>query len=420
MRRVWTVLKREYLENVRTKAFIIGLILTPLWIGIVFFVSKLVEGSTKVENVVIVDETGSLGPAITKRLQASEVPRFEVDVWSTKGFWDPDEAGVTPHDRLVRRVGAGEMSAIILTLPLLEKRAPKEGEHGARMLISGSIGDLRTSATLTEIVTAAVNAHIVAANQIDPELAALLRKPALIPEAVGKDGKQAGRTQMLMPLIFMLFLFMGIMGISQMLINSTLEEKGNRVYEVLLSSVSPMQLMAGKILGVCGVGFTLLALWAGGGLATAMATGLTDVVSASQVIWLIAFYILGFVFISSLMVAVGSACNTIKEAQNLMAPISILLAMPLILSMVIIDNPNGTFAQVLSFIPPFTPFVMMARISAVPAPPTWEIWAGFTVLLIATWIAFRLAARVFRVGVLLYGQPPSIKQIVGWMFRSTD
>ena len=98
-----------------------------------------------------------------------------------------------------------------------------------------------------------------------------------------------------------------------------------------------------------------------------------------------------------------------------MAPISILLAMPLILSIVVLDDPNGTLARVLSFIPPFTPFVMMARIASVPAPPTWEVWAALGVLVVATWITFRLAARVFRVGILLYGQPPSLKQLWRWM-----
>ncbi|MDJ0975554.1 MAG: ABC transporter permease [Planctomycetota bacterium] len=420
MSRVWTVLKREYLENVRTKAFIIGLVLTPLWIGIVFFVPKLAKDEDRVERVLLVDETGVLAAAVEKRLLASPEPRFQVETIPASGLWEETEEGGTGFDRLTLRAGAGEALIIVLTAPALEKREPGEDEN--RSLIIGASGfrAARTLPILSAAVNDAVNAHLVESRGIDPEIAALLQRPAVRTKRVDESGKAAGEASLLKPLIFMMFLFMGIMGISQMLINSTLEEKSNRVYEVLLSSVSPLQLMSGKILGVCGIGFTLLLLWAGGGLGAAFATGLTDFVTAGQVIWLLVFYVVGFLFIASLMVAIGSACNTIKEAQNLMAPISILLAMPLILSMVVLDDPNGTMARVLSFIPPFTPFVLMARMANVPAPPEWEVWAAFALLLVSTWFMFRMAARVFRVGILLYGQPPSLKQIVKWMFRSPD
>ncbi len=420
MSRVWTVLKREYLENVRTKAFIIGLILTPVWISIVFFIPKLVKDTDKVETVLLIDETGVLAADLTTRLEKSDRPKFEVQQLPAEGLWDPGPEGQSRFDELRLRAGSGEVFVIIITQAALEKREAAAGEHASRVLGAGGFGSARTLPMLAGTVDRAVNAYVIKEREVDPEIAALLQRPALEHEAVDEKGKTASKASLLKPLIFMMFLFMGIMGISQMLINSTLEEKSNRVYEVLLSSMSPLQLMTGKILGVCGIGFTLLLLWAGGALAAAFAGGLTDLVTASQVVWLLVFYVLGFLFIASLMVAIGSACNTIKEAQNLMAPISIVLAMPLILSMVVLDDPNGTLARVLSFIPPFTPFVMMARMANVPAPPMWEVWAGFALLVVATWFMFRMSARVFRVGVLLYGQPASLKQIVKWMFRPGD
>jgi ABC-type Na+ efflux pump permease subunit len=115
------------------------------------------------------------------------------------------------------------------------------------------------------------------------------------------------------------------------------------------------------------------------------------------------------------MVAVGSACNTLKEAQNMMAPISMLLALPMILAMVVLRNPHGPLATIGSFIPPFTPFLMMARISAVPAPPAWQVWVSLLILVIATWLTVRLAARIFRVGILMYGQPPRVGEILRWL-----
>jgi ABC-type Na+ efflux pump permease subunit len=236
---------------------------------------------------------------------------------------------------------------------------------------------------------------------------------------VTEKGERAGAVQMLLPIIVVMLLYMGIVGISQMLISNTIEEKSNRVYEVLLSSVSPYQLMAGKILGICGVGLTLLTFWSGGGLLAAALQGSGDLVSGGQIALFVAFYLLGFLMIASLFVAVGSACNTIKEAQNLMAPLSMLLAIPLIISMVTIQDPNGKLATITSFIPPFTPFVMMTRAASVPAPPTWQIAVTLGLLALSTWLAIRLAARVFRVGILLYGQPPSIKELWRWV-RARD
>jgi ABC-type Na+ efflux pump permease subunit len=173
--------------------------------------------------------------------------------------------------------------------------------------------------------------------------------------------------------------------------------------------------MAGKVLGICGVGLTLLLLWSGGGLLAAALQGTTDLVTGAQMGLFVAYYVLGFLLIASLMVSVGSACNTLKEAQNLMAPLSLLLALPLLIALVIMKDPNGTMASVLSFVPPFTPFLMMARISGTPAPPTWQIVASLLLLVLSTWVAIRLAARVFRVGILMYGQPPRLKEILRWM-----
>ena len=191
------------------------------------------------------------------------------------------------------------------------------------------------------------------------------------------------------------------------------------MFEVLLSSLSPFQLMAGKVLGICGVGLTLLLLWSGGGILAAALQGTSDLVTGAQVGLFIAYYVLGLPPDREPHGRPsGSACNTLKEAQNLMAPLSLLLALPILLAIVIMKNPNGTLATVLSFVPPFTPFLMMARIAGTPPPPTWQIAASLLLLAVSTWFAIRLAARVFRVGILMYGQPPRLKEILRWMRMS--
>lgn len=432
MSRTWTILRREYLENVRTKAFLIGIVLTPVWIGIMFLVPAL-QSQPERQEVVLVDATGRLAIEIQTRLEAlspdARTPgrargrsptTYDVRVEESEGAWEPGPEGASRIDALMRRAGGGELVLVVLTPPVLEKRAPAGEEREPGVYAASSASQAGPGNVVLSVVNAVVNEHVLRERQIAPETAALIARPAIARvDGLDEKGDRAGLASAILPFILIMLLYMGILGISQMLISSTLEEKANRVYEVLLSSVSPFQLMAGKILGICGVGLTLLTIWSAGGLAAAAVQGSGGLVSGAQVGWFLVYYLLGFFMIASLMVAIGSACNTIKEAQNLMAPISMLLVLPLLVSMITLQNPNGTLATVASFLPPFTPFLMMARMAGAPGPPDWQVWATLALLVLATYGAIRLAARVFRVGILLYGQPPGLKQIWRWM-RARD
>jgi ABC-type Na+ efflux pump permease subunit len=250
---------------------------------------------------------------------------------------------------------------------------------------------------------------------VDPAVAVALLAPTVRYTPLTEEGKLGSPAQALAPFISMLMLYMGVVGISQMLVSSTIEEKASRVYEVLLSSVSPLQLMAGKMLAICAVGLTLMLVWAGGGLLTASVQGVGSMVGGTQVLLFLAYYLLGFLMFASLMVMVGSACNTLKEAQNMMSPLSMVLALPLLLSFLVLRDPNGTAATVLSFVPPLTPFLMMARVASVPGPPAGEVLASLLLLAGCTVLALRVAARVFRVGILMVGQPATLRQLWHWM-----
>jgi ABC-2 type transport system permease protein len=421
MSRILLVFVREYLENVRTKAFLIGLILTPLWFVLAFTIPKFAaESEPPVQKVEIVDATGELADDLVSVLSKPGPgghSRYDVTVHPAAGAFDPAPDGSTSLvDRMRERAIQGDVFAVVLTPPVLEKRAPAPGERVPLLLGASSAGALETGRHVEEAVNRIVNVRLLKKRGLDPDLLDRLRADAVSFTALTREGQVAGSVQMLAPMAFMLLLFMGIVGISQMLVSTTLEEKSNRVYEVLLSSVSPVELITGKLLGICAVGFTLMVLWSGGGILAAALQGITGLVTGAQIGLLVAYYVLGFFLIASLMAAVGSACNTLKEAQNLMAPISLLLAFPILLSIVILRSPNGALATVTSFFPPFTPFVMMARIGSVPGPPAWQIVASLVLLAVSTFVALRLAARIFRVGILLYGQPPRLSTVWKWMW----
>jgi ABC-2 type transport system permease protein len=419
--RVLRILVREYLENVRTKAFLIGVFLTPLLMGLTFLIPMLAP-KPQSRALALVDLTGDLGDDVatgigTARLDPAD-PRSEpvyrverVDLGAGDAAARAAAFGAA-RSALDRRVLDGDLYAYVVLKPGVLEKA-----RGAVELRTGNVMDAGSaSASVRATLEGVLNRRAVQTYGVPKEAEAVLSKRVDVevttPAAEGAGGTVAAAVT---PLVFTFLLFFGIVGISQALITSTLEEKGNRVVEVLLSSVSPFQLMAGKVLGICLVGLTLMGIWAVGGGTALAAQGFGGLVAPGQVGLFLVYYLLGFLLIASLMVAVGSACNTLKEAQNLLSPVMVVLILPIMLVMMVARDPNGSLATTLSFVPPFTPFFMMMRVSSVPPPPAWQVAVSVLILAVATYLAVRLAARVFRVGILLYGKPPSLRELFRWM-----
>jgi ABC-2 type transport system permease protein len=211
-----------------------------------------------------------------------------------------------------------------------------------------------------------------------------------------------------------------------MLLTNTVEEKSNRIIEVLLSSVSPGQLMQGKIWGIGATGLTLTISWAlcallGIWVAEWLLAGtdLTALAAAKDPLYLasfIVYFLLGYLLYAAILVGLGSVTNSLKEAQNLLQPVFVLLIIPLVSMMFIVQEPNGLVAKVLSYVPLFTPFIMMNRAGG--PPEVYEYVITTLLLLASVWLAFRFAGKIFRVGVLMTGNPPKLKEILGWLRQS--
>lgn len=424
MSRLWAIAVREYLENVKTKAFLIAICMTPLLIGLSFLIPMMLEKSKpETRHIAIADLTGVLGDAVSKKLADRKNPGDQsplyalesIDVGSAEGPADPaarEAKFLLKRGDLDRRVLDGDLFAYVVLRPSALERTPSAAPSEYR---AGNLFDHRVFEDVRSDVAEVVNARVAASASV-PEAAArvLTTRVPMETTDVRAKGKGGSVASNIMPIAFMMLLFLTIVSVSQALITSTLEEKGNRVVEVLLSSVSPFELMAGKVFGTCAVGLTLMAIWAAGGIAGLAMNGI-HVVEAGQMGLCVLYYLLGFLLVASLMVAVGSACNTLKEAQNLLAPVMFLLTLPMFFVLVVARDPNGTLSTILSMFPPFTPFLMMMRVGSTPAPPAWQIAASLVLLAGSAWLALRLAARVFRVGVLLYGKPPTMREIFRWM-----
>jgi ABC-2 type transport system permease protein len=227
------------------------------------------------------------------------------------------------------------------------------------------------------------------------------------------------------PSAFVYLLWVSIFAIAQMLLTNIIEEKSNRVIEVLLSSVTPGELMMGKLLGIAAVGLTMVGVWIGAlfgilswkaGTATAVAGQVLVVLHSSSLIPMFSVYFLfGFAIYASSILALGSVCNTLKEAQNYMGVITMTMMVPLMTMTFIPKDPNGPLARILSWIPIYTPFIMMNRVMA---DPPWVDLIGTMLLMIVTAAAAMwMAGKVFRIGILRTGQPPKLLEMLRWIRR---
>jgi ABC-2 type transport system permease protein len=224
--------------------------------------------------------------------------------------------------------------------------------------------------------------------------------------------------QHMVPFFFMLMVYMGIFGFGQSMLTSLLEEKSSRVIEVLLACVSPLELMAGKIIGLAAMGLTVMIAWAAcAGVAVQM-RGLPVSVAPGMLAYMLVYYVLGFTLLSSLLAAIGSVCNTLKEAQGLMMPVTILFIIPMAGWFGLASHPNGLAARVMSFIPPLTPIVMILRLATPQAPGLLEVAGSIVWLAAATVGTVWLASKVFRTGVLMYGKRPGLVEILRWVRQS--
>ncbi|MBL8747142.1 MAG: ABC transporter permease [Phycisphaerae bacterium] len=221
---------------------------------------------------------------------------------------------------------------------------------------------------------------------------------------------------LLLPFIFMMLIYISAMTGGQYLMMGTLEEKSSRVMEVILSAISPRELLIGKLVGQGLVGLAVLAIYGALGFGIASRFGTTAQIPMSILPWALLYFLMAYALIGSMMLAVGSAVTEIREAQALYTPITIMIILPFLLMMPIMQNPGGVIARVFSYFPLTTPYVMVMRL-AQPSHvvPLWELVLTSAVGLAGVAGMIWIAAKIFRVGVLMYGKPPSLMELVKWV-----
>ncbi|MCE5251241.1 ABC transporter permease [bacterium] len=416
MNRILKVAQREYIETVKTRTFLIGILFTFVLMGLTFLVSiKLQEksrsGALPDRHIVALNSS----PGISEQLEtvfsgynASHPQRkllFEQEIVR-------DQTIESRTENLKRSVLDGKIDGYVII-----DGNVIEGDGGVRFYCV-KVTDFELFSNVQRLVNDAVFNSRLRLNNLSPELIGKLRRWVPVEQInlrAKTEKKQNEFVALMMPFFFMFLMFMGIVTTSQGLLMSVIEEKSSRVIEILLASVSSFQLMTGKILGQSGVGLTLVSIYAVTAFVTAHIRGLNIMMSPGIFLYFILFYILGFLLVSSILAAIGSACNDIKEAQSLMGPVTITLIVPMVAWFYIVQRPEGMLAVVLSFIPITTPMVMILRMAVRPDLPMIQIIGSIALLALSVPAVMWAASKVFRTGILMYGKQPSIKELFRWV-----
>lgn len=277
-------------------------------------------------------------------------------------------------------------------------------------------------------VSAAVQARRAAQAGLTASAAKLISQTVsfqnqLVTQHGEKPATPAEQASQWLPVGYVYLLFLSIMQIAQLLMMATIEEKSSRIAETLLAAIEPSDIMAGKILGVAGVGMTLVGGWLVlilgllavfgsafhlGGFVAAVVAG----ISAWNIAWFLVYFILGFLLYAAATGAIGAAVNNIRDAQPYMTPIMLCMVLPLILMVPVAHDPTALWARVLSYVPPLTPFLMMSRAGA--PPPLIDYVLTTALLLLTVVVALYISGRVFRRGLLNSGAAPKLKEMLAW------
>lgn len=418
MHRIVKVALREYLETVKSKMFVVSVLFTPLLIIVMLLLVgrasvSVLSHPRAVKKVAVTDLSNALNDELHVVFNAYNQAHPQRQI--TLASQPPDlSAPDTPVQARLADIRTRRLDAYVL----LSKNALTDGRARCYTL-ARNIEDFDFFATVQRLVNDAATHVRLREHDLSPKLIAKLQRPVPLEQIDVSAPEQAVKKEMslmfMVPFFFLFLMFMGVFGMNQQMLTSVIEEKSSRVMEILLSALTPFELMAGKILGLSVVGFTLVSVWGITAFVTALVKGMPALVSSAMMGYFFVYFVLGFLLISSMLAAVGSVCNTVKEAQALMTPLSIVLVLPMVGWFFVARNLDGTLATVLSFFPPLTPMIMVLRLAANPYLSPVQIVATIALLAVSVPAVMFASAKIFHIGILMYGKPPKLREMLRWL-----
>ncbi|MGH9441923.1 MAG: ABC transporter permease [Thermoanaerobaculia bacterium] len=415
-RKIRAIIKREYVEHIRRKAFWIFTILLPvMWIGffaISIFTQTRISGTRR---IAVIDPSGKyLAPLKAEIQNSKDAERFAlVDAPIPTG-------GVAAlRADLKKQIEAKKIDGYLLL-------DPESISSGTVAYRASSVSDFSYQEKLEGHLNRVLLEHRLLDRGIPAAAITDLVKTVSI-DAKRADEKDSGG--FLVSMVFFLFLYATLIMYGMYNLRGVIEEKSNRIVEIVISSVRPTELMLGKIIGIGLVGLTQYAIWSilamnlallsGSGIAAALglAKATIPTIPMSTLAYFVLFFVLGYFFYASIYTAIGAPFNTDQEAQQLaMIPTMMIVSVWAFWGM-IVNNPNSTFATVLSMIPPLTPMVMFFRVTLSPVP-AWQVVLASSIMVVSIVAMAWFAGKIYRVGILMYGKKPTVPEILRWMRHS--
>src|SRR5438270_3299775 len=427
MHNIFIIAKREYLERVRTRAFVIMTFFIPaLMLGVIVVPNMLMtRGSTETKRMVVVAADRDTAEMIRSRIEQrqDEQAKSPDAQPSNKRGLPPTHFSVdvstnaTPAEReaLTQKVNQKQLDGFLWATP---------DAIAARKLdfVTSDTSSFIENGILGQTVADALRRHALKVKGLQPNEIEAALQPVEV-EPISPKGKNAPDPQKMFiaTLVMVMVMYMTVLLYGINVMRSILEEKTSRIMEVMLSTASAKEMMAGKILGVGAVGLTQVGIWAaaasiyGAGPLLAARAAIKGVISPSLLIYFVVFFLLGYALYSTLCAAVGSMVNSEQEAQQM----QFLVMMPMILSIIFIVNifqhPNSPIALFGSLFPFTAPLVMFSRIAMQPATPFWQIGLSIALMVGTIYVMVWLCGRIYRVGILMYGKKPNLPEILKWI-----
>jgi ABC-2 type transport system permease protein len=434
LRNTWLVIKREYLERVRQRSFIVLTLLLPaIMIGVVVIPAKLsTMKSSKMKRLVVVTSMPQFGEIVRQQLLASgklddeTIGAKDKDKDKEDDFEDKPgrdyaievDANSTDAERTVlrNRVNSGDIDGYLWLSDdaVAARKVTYFGRESAGFMEKSWLsGQLDRAILLQELSHRGVSGA-----QAD-ELLKPVKLETMRVEA-GKETKANDRCMFFAIFAMVMLLYTAVIFYGVSVMRAVLEEKNSRVMEVLLSSATSTELMAGKLIGVGAVGLTQIGIWivmagvyAFPALAASASTGEIHIPPLTLAAFAL-FFLLGYLLFSSIYAAIGAIITSEQEGQQL----QFIIVLPLIISVFmmgpVMRAPDAPVAVWSSMVPFFSPALMYLRIAVQP-PPVWQIALSLTLLLGTIAGILVLCARIYRIGILMYGKRPTLPEIVKWL-----
>lgn len=430
MNKVLVIIKREYMVRVRTKAFLIGTIISPLlMLGLIVLPGLLAATGGGDRHVTVVDQSGD------SKLFDSVKNRLDGHTAGGEGADDSQRSVGTkyilsqktvPPGQDVEDVIKGDYSQggekdtdrayLILPPNILGDGKP---EYRAKNTSDLSIRNLESA-----LSTAITERKLSQAGLDETRIRSYTKPVDLTTNKLGATGEAQADSgnSIIVGFIMLFFIYMSVLFYGLFVMRGVIEEKQSRIVEVVISSVKPMQMMMGKLIGIGLVGLTQIGIWALSAAALSMfgasvfsSRGVNmPHIPAGLLVCFVLYFVLGYFLYATLYAMVGSTVSSEEDAQQAQIPVTLLIVVPMMIFGMVMANPNSTSSIVLSMVPFFAPTLMMMRI-AIINPPIWQIVLSMVIMVITILGCVWVAAKIYRVGILMYGKRPSIAELGRWL-----